>query len=266
MLSWCSYCQQFTGEAPPYENLNLTHGICEACELRESDLSAADITHARALRDIQRRLYEAGRSNDLKAAELIIEDAEKAKIRSVDILLGIIAPILYQVGEDWARSIVTVTEAHRFTTFCEKIFELIAAKVGFVIPTDTTNAAEAEVLLVNAPGNSHTLAIRILALWMTSSGTRVGIVDVSTSLQALVSLVSRVKPRLLLVSMALAEQRTAVTIIAERIAGLPTLIRPKVIVGGHAVKLDLVSAIPGADLMADIRSLQADLEFDGRPS
>jgi len=44
-------------------------------------------------------------------------------------------------------------------------------------------------------------------------------------------------------------------LITERIAELPKSTRPKVIVGGYAVKLGLVPAIPGADLMADISSL-----------
>jgi len=65
----------------------------------------------------------------------------------------------------------------------------------------------------------------------------------------------RTQPKLILVSIALAEQCMGVTAIAERVAELPSSIRPRVIVGGNAVKLGLVSVIPGADLMGDISSL-----------
>jgi hypothetical protein len=41
----------------------------------------------------------------------------------------------------------------------------------------------------------------------------------------------------------------------ERVAALPGPIRPKIIVGGYAVKLGLVPEIPGAELVADINTL-----------
>lgn len=63
------------------------------------------------------------------------------------------------------------------------------------------------------------------------------------------------RPKALLVSVALPEHRPNVLKIAERVAALPAPIRPKIIVGGYAVKLGLVAEIPGAELMADISEL-----------
>jgi hypothetical protein len=56
--------------------------------------------------------------------------------------------------------------------------------------------------------------------------------------------------------MTLAEQTPSVVTIAERIAQLPASVRPKVVVGGYAVKMGLITAIPGAHLIADISSLR----------
>ena len=103
---------------------------------------------------------------------------------------------------------------------------------------------------MNAPGNEHTLAIRILALWLVSKGTLAQIADAHLNLDELVKLVGTTHPKMLLISMALAEQSRGVISIAERIAELPKSIRPKIIVGGYAVKLGLVPPIPGADLMS----------------
>jgi methanogenic corrinoid protein MtbC1 len=80
-------------------------------------------------------------------------------------------------------------------------------------------------------------------------------IDVPPTLEDLTTQVIRTQPRLILVSMALAEQSIGVTTIVERIAELSSSVRPRIIVGGYAVKLGLVSAIPGADLMGDISSL-----------
>jgi methanogenic corrinoid protein MtbC1 len=250
MLNWCSYCQHFGGEVPPYENLNITHGICADCEPNVLTLSDSDFAHARTVRDIQEQLYQAGSRNDLKAARRIIEGSRRSNMREVDILVGIIAPLLHQIGEDWKCGVVTVADEHRFTAFCEQVLELVTAKVTTVTP-----AQRAEVLMVNAPGNRHTLAIRILALWLMHQGIPARAIDEPLDIEDVVALVGRTRPRLLLVSLALAEQAAAVATIAERIVALPEPVRPKIIVGGYAVKVGLVTAIPGADLMADISLL-----------
>ena len=255
MLRWCSYCQQFLGETPSYEDLSVTHGICPECTPKSRTFSKSDFSHARALQNFQRQLFEAGQRNDLKAAEGVIKSAATWNIRAVDILLGIISPLLYQIGEDWKLGVIGVADEHRFTTFCEAVFERVATTVKVSAATDAEQDGRVEFLLMNAPGNNHVLAVRILALWLQNKGKRARIADSAIGLNELVALIGKTTPRYLLVSMALAEQNRGVKAIAERISGLPELTRPRVVVGGYAVKRGLVSAIPGADLMADISAL-----------
>ena len=255
MLMWCSYCQRFEREVPPYENLSITHGICAACRPTAFALAESDIAHVRSLQKIQSQLAEAGRHGDFKAAEIIEEYAVKANIRPIDILLGIVAPMLYQIGKDWEQSIITVAEEHRFTAFCEHVFESIVTKLRGAPPTDVTETDRAEVLLMSAEGNRHTLAIRILDLWLMNKGIRTQLVHPTPSLDDLMAVISDTRPTVLLVSMALPEHRATVLKTAERVAALPGPIRPKIIVGGYAVKLGLVPEIPGAELVADINTL-----------
>jgi len=229
--------------------------VCATCEPKALDLTEKDFQLAEILRDIQHRLYESGRRNDLKAAARIIEDAAGVNIRAVDILIGIVAPMLYQVGEDWKRGVLSVAEEHRFTSYCNEVFKLISAKTRAGMPASATAATEPEVLLMNAPGNKHTLAIRTMSLWLWDRGVPARMLDVPPSREELLAHVVRTQPRLVLVSMALAEQCMDVTCIAEGIAALPSSIRPRIIVGGFAVKYGLVSAIPGAELMGDISAL-----------
>ena len=124
MLMWCSYCQRFEREVPPYENLNITHGICAACRLTAFALAESDIAHVRSLQKIQSQLAEAGRHGDFKAAEIIEEDAVKANIRPIDILLGIVGAItggwLFRVfGEPGVSGV--------------NLYSLLVAVVGSVI-------------------------------------------------------------------------------------------------------------------------------------
>ena len=75
------------------------------------------------------------------------------------------------------------------------------------------------------------------------------------SAEELVALIARARPAGVLVSMALAEQRPGIVALTERIDGLPQSIRPRIIVGGYAVKAGLVPPIPSAELMPDINRL-----------
>lgn len=233
MLRWCSYCQHFIGEIPDYRNLSITHGICTACETTAFDFTESDFKLADSLRSIQHQLQDAGRASDLAAAQRIIENAATENISPVDVLIGIIAPMLYQVGEDWKRGILSVAEEHRFTSYCNAVFDWIASKVAAEMPACAEGAKDPQILLMNAPGNSHTLAIRILTLWLWNKGLRARMIDPPPSTDELGALIQSTRPKLILISIALAEQQFAgVTALAERVSQLPTSIRPRVIVGG----------------------------------
>jgi methanogenic corrinoid protein MtbC1 len=174
-------------------------------------------------------------------------------VRPVDILIGVIGPMLFQIGEDWKRGTISVAEENRFTTFCERVFALVAA--GTAGPLATKDEIRPDTLLLAAPGNRHTLAVRILGLWLASKGARVRVLDDIVDADALIEIVTQACPRFLLISMALAEQVPAVIAIVEKIRALPKAVRPKVLVGGYAVKDGQVPAIPGAVLVADINAL-----------
>jgi methanogenic corrinoid protein MtbC1 len=160
------------------------------------------------------------------------------------------------VGEHWKRGILTVAEEHRFTAFCESVFEMIASTAAAARSAYEDDPCRADVVLMNAPGNAHTLGLRFLALWFANKGVRARLVDTPANSRDLANLVNSIRPRFLLISMALAEQSAGVAAFAETVSRLPGPVRPRVIVGGYAVKLGFVSAIQGADLMADISQLE----------
>ena len=147
-----------------------------------------------------------------------------------------------------------MAEEHRFTAYCEKLFEWIAATVKEEIPP-AAQAPQPEVLLMNAPANNHMLGIRILTLWLRNRGVPARVIDMPPTLEELAQMMIRTRPKSLLISIALAEQSADVAAIAQRIAQLPAPTRPRVIVGGYAVKLGLIAEIPGAELMGDISEL-----------
>ena len=114
---------------------------------------------------------------------------------------------------------------------------------------------ETLLFLMNAPGNRHNLAVRILALWLVSRGARVRIIDDGIDSVSLMQSIAADRPRYLLISMALTEQRDHVVEIVNAAKALPPEVRPTVIVGGYPVKAGLIKAIPAAELLSDISAL-----------
>lgn len=252
MLSWCAYCQQLIDEVPPYEDFSITHGICAECADDEDALFEDDLSGPLILKGFQERLFKAGRHADLEELERIIDDCQEINIRYIDILIGLIAPSLYQIGEDWEKGTVTVADEHRFTSFCEKAYEIIAARIYSSSPDDSMQTGQLDVLLINAPENRHTLGIRIIRLWLLSNGSVAEAVVQRLNVEEILTLVRTKQPRYLLISMALAEQKEEVIAIAECIAALPAKTRPKIIVGGHAVKLGFAKHIPNCKLITNL--------------
>lgn len=250
MLRWCSYCQEFQGERPPYDDLRITHGICPSCEGAADTFDDDALVHTLTLQRIQSRLMDAGARSDAQSAAGAIEDANKAGVRAIDALIGIVAPMLYEIGIQWERAVVSVEDEHRFTAFCEELFDLVSQRI-----TPPTLTGSESVVLMNAPGNHHLLALRILTLWLSERGVSASVVAPDASLDDIVALVRRVRPRLVLVSIALPDQRDAVIDVVTAITALPQSTRPTVVVGGYAVKMGLVEPIAGAEFMADISQL-----------
>lgn len=250
MLRWCAYCQEFQGETAPFEDFNLTHGICPKCLSENAPRIDRRLEHAKSLRDLQERLMNSGKTENAEAARAMIDLAMEAGIRPVDVLMGLVSPALYSIGEQWSHGSVTVAEEHRFTAFCESAFDIIANKLRRA--ADRSDQL-VDVILMNAYGNTHTLAIRFLSLWLRGLGIKVLLLEPPAPLAKLIRIIEKVQPTFILLSVALANQIEGVSEIARSLEGVNAQIKPTLIVGGNAVKSGEATPIPDATFLTDIR-------------
>jgi methanogenic corrinoid protein MtbC1 len=256
MLKWCAYCQQFMHEIGPYDDFSITHGLCPSCELADEDLFATDaVERANFLREIFHALFDAGRHEDFETATRIVDKAIAANCRPIDILFGMISPMLYEIGEEWKRGALSVKAEHRFTAFSEKVLQLVEAKISSVTASPTPSNTTL-LFLMNAPGNRHDLAVRILSIWLESRGAKVRIIEHDIDQDKLMRSIAAERPKYLLISIALTEQRDRVAEIAKAVQALPQEVRPKTIVGGYPVKAGLIRSIAEAELLLNISALQ----------
>jgi methanogenic corrinoid protein MtbC1 len=254
MIKWCAWCQEFMHEIAPYDDFSVTHGVCASCNAKHKNLFARDVVaRANVLRELFCALFDAGRHEDFDAAACIVENAIAANCKPVDILLGMISPMLYEIGEEWKRGALSVEAEHRFTAFSERVVQLVEARNGTAtrIPSSAT-----PLFLMNAPGNQHDLALRILPIWLKGHGAKVRIFENDIHQDRLTQNIAADRPKFLLISMAVTEQCDRVAEIAKTVQALPQDIRPKTIVGGYPVKAGLISSIPETELMSNISALQ----------
>ncbi len=212
-----------------------------------------EIQHSRLLQETQGRLMEVGLSGDIDAAEKIVDIAILSGVRPLDILVGLITPMLYIIGEGWEQGNVTVAEEHRFTSFCEGVFAVVRDKFSSTYETNGGPRSR-PLLLFNAYGNVHTLGIRILALWLRSKGLDVDLIEPPPTPTELLSLIYSVRPVGVLISLALAEQRPGVMKMME-VLNVCRGIVPSVFIGGYAIKMELVEPIPGSRFVKNIAEI-----------
>lgn len=154
MIVWCAFCQRYIEERAPWEDLQFSHGICAACAEDEEalgrDLGPARAT-ARFLGDRAASLL-AGRIPDPSAT---LEEARALGIRKVDLMIGLLQPLLCEVGRRFESGEIDVATEHRISRFAGKVLELFEEPSSLL--------ARPEILLATVPGNAHGLGLGIFA-------------------------------------------------------------------------------------------------------
>src|SRR5262249_54558480 len=148
-----------------------------SCKSKHKNLFAKNVVkRANVLRKLFYALFDAGRHEDFKAAARILENAIAANCKPVDLLLGMISPMLYEIGEEWKRGALSVEAEHRFTAFSEKVVQLVQTQISTATATSIPTSAT-QLFLMNAPGNRHDLAVRMLSMWLIDRGAKVRIFE-----------------------------------------------------------------------------------------
>jgi methanogenic corrinoid protein MtbC1 len=231
MIRWCAYCQRHQGEAEPYDDYSVTHTICEDCTARGAYMSREPASLA-AIRDFLARVADA--AGPEASAEQLVSEGMALGLDPVDLLLGIVQPVLRQIGERWASGEATIAEEHRVSATCGLLIQRIA-------DADPNAAAlrqapRPEVLLLAAANNRHTLGIQLLEALLIRQYISTFTIYPGPTVDEIVALARKLRPRVAAISCALPEQLGSAQLAAERLAELPHAERPLVVVGGLGLR------------------------------
>jgi methanogenic corrinoid protein MtbC1 len=233
LIRWCAYCQRYLGEAEPYDDYSMTHGMCEACVASGVFESSAGEDGMRRLAQFHRRLQESARTGLITTASELLDQGISMGLRPIDLLMGLIQPALYHVGELWSSGAVTVSQEHRLTSVAATLLALVTSK--YPERATARQASRPKALLLNAAGNYHTLGLQFVDLVLMLNRVPAFTVFPGIEPEEVVGLWGELEPDVIGFSVAIPTQLDAVRRAVEllREAGA----RPRVVVGGYPIRL-----------------------------
>lgn len=247
MLGWCAYCQRYLGEVPPLERFDVTHGVCGPCTRERRFLDAGKVAGVQPIADLFGELRARARASRDVASSELLERALGLGVRPLDLLVGLLQPALYEIGDLWERGPVSVAAEHRFSAAAQDVVGLVRQRLPAPSPD-----APVRFLLVLAEDNAHTIGPSIVEVMLRTQGHHVVCVSPGLPGDEILALVATMRPRVLGVSVSSPSQLSSVRHVARGLEGLNAGHRPRLVVGGFAVKAGLgVPTDPGYELVAD---------------
>lgn len=250
MIRWCAYCQKLLGERPPLGDASITHGACVPCADRLVDGEAPTALELQRL-DYFQRLFVAASQADEATCRGLLDEGLALVANPGDLLIGLLQPVLAKAGHLWERGAITVAEEHRLSHWCQVFLSLL--------PLPAVAVDRLDLLMLVAPGNTHTAGPRIGAYALGQRGYSCRMILPSLPDSEVLEEALQLRPRFVGLSCALPAQLEA----ADRLAGALQArgFAGGVLLGGQAVRRRGVEGVAttasGAVLVATLEEAEA---------
>jgi len=166
-------------------------------------------------------------AGDQVEAEEIARAALDDGMALADLYVDVMFPALIEVGDRWASGDLTVADEHLATS----IVESLMARLGRH-PDRTPTRHRERVLMAGVELEGHVVGLRMLADLAEEAGFDVRFLGASVPLDALVDLVSRLRPGIVCLSVSVA---TPTMSLVEAVEALARRRELQVLVGGSGV-------------------------------
>jgi len=160
-------------------------------------------------------------------AEDVAREALDGGMALADLYVDVMFPALIEVGERWASGDLTVAEEHLATS----IVESVMARLGRTADRAPTRHRE-RVLMAGVELEGHVVGLRMLADLAEVAGFDVRYLGASVPLDALLDLVSRLRPDIACLSVSIATPTMSLVEAVEALVRRPDL---RLLIGGSGV-------------------------------
>jgi len=231
MIRWCSYCQAFLGEVPPYVSVAISHGACPSCAatIQTDDGGDALVDATDAVRDLMNQIFDSAARGDESSITTLLAETTALQLSPESILVGLIQPALYRAGEAWRDGEMSVAAEHRLTLWCERFLGQLPSRQ----PVKTS----LDVLIFLMPGNTHTVGPRLASQLLAARGLSTQVIVPELPVGEIAREIERLRPRVVGISCALAASLPATEeLVSELEDRIDTSWQRRFLIGGSAVR------------------------------
>jgi len=240
MIKWCAYCLRFIGLSEPYHDFQISHGVCARCETKVLTLTRQDVDQVQPIRAFFERIQARALAAQHLDTRALWQESLQLRIAPLDFMVGILQPLLQEIGNQWADGVIPVATEHRFSGVVRDLMALIRRTTP-----GSPRVPGLEVLLANVEGNRHTLGLEMNELLLAPYHRPIHTVLQGLPMAELLALIEARQPRAVGLSMALPGQLPYVLVLSSHLKRLPQ--PPEhLVVGGPALASGLnLAAFPG---------------------
>lgn len=261
MLRWCCYCQTFIGESEPRNDFSISHGICKHCKEQYKSASK-NINQLKPVKNFFKKLHTNITLSTIPDSKAILDESISLGIKPSDLLMGMMQPMLNELGQLYMEGRVTIQQEHLFSEFVSGVLHEMNARYR----QSATPRVKVDVLLVCINSNYHSFAVRFLEQLLRGEGISTTAIYPSLPIKDVMVTAEERGARVIGIS---ASMKTQVSELAE----IPKLLKqwkkgpmPLIVVGGQALQ-DGLPATPGVcyhngDLKDFLRLIQKTLNAD----
>jgi methanogenic corrinoid protein MtbC1 len=239
LIKWCAYCQHFIHECRPFDDYQISHGICQACAPTVATFSPEDKDSLKGITRFFDALREVALSGSTGNVADILRESRQLGIRPLDLMMGILQPLLAEIGDLWAENRITWAVEHRFSVLVGALLTDVR-KEGL----EATGPQPTELVLVNARHNDHTLGLQMAELYFATHGIPTITVVPGLPTAEILELLCLHRPLAVGFSLGLQGHVAQVQEVAAEVRSLP-FVPPRILVGGPAARsgLDLKTSL-----------------------
>lgn len=172
------------------------------------------------------------RAADFKECLLMAREILQREKGQEELYLGVIQPVMYEIGRLWEQDEISVAEEHLATSIVGRILASVYQQLP---PLKQTRG---RAMVTAAPNEFHELGGRMLADILEREGWDVVFLGANTPAVELMKMLKKIQPRFLAISLTMPFNIDKVAAIISTIRETKDLSPLKVIVGGPVFNLD----------------------------
>lgn len=156
------------GEREPRSDYSITHGICPICHTRSRLERNGLVSGARLMFQFFESIREDLLALKNRPPAQLLADAEKIGIAPLDLVAGIMQPVLYEIARLQGLGEATIEQEHRFSELVEGLLDEMKKRR----PHDgrLLSAGHSDVVLACHESNLHVIGVRLINEYLLSKG------------------------------------------------------------------------------------------------